>query len=504
MIIAQYEDVVLREFEVEDVPRKVEWINNPVNNKFLHYDIPLHIDRTIEWFRKKDNSKRLDCVIEFNTVPVGLIGLLQIDRENSKAEYYITIGEHSFKRKGIATKATRAILDYAFKKLELHKVYLTVDARNEYAIRLYEKVGFMQEGYFVDDLFHPINSEFIDRKRYALINSGGGVKLYYEIKSSSGKKASYKDKSTPIQHLGEMFDNDIYMKRDDMIPFSFGGNKARKARYFFREIDVGDYDTVVTYGSGSSNHCRIIANMASARGMGCVIISPEETVKETFNLTLMNFLGAQIKMCPVSEVHTVIECTLDNLRNSGCKPYFIPGGGHGNHGTAAYVECYDEIVEYEVATGLKFDYIFFASGTGTTQAGLVCGKLLRHDRRNIVGISIARSNSYGRRVVIDSVTEYLSQKNLIEKGVFTPEEIDRAVEFCDEYILSGYGDYDKDIDRTLEMMITKYGIPLDTTYTGKAFCGMQKYLAQRKIMDKRILFIHTGGTPLFFEYLRKK
>lgn len=176
MLITKYMDVVLREFEETDIPRKVDWINNPANNQFLHYDLPLQIDRTTEWFRRKDNSKRLDCIIEFNGTPVGLIGLLQIDKINRKAEYYITIGETDFKQKGIATKATKAIIDYAFTELTLHKVYLTVDARNTHAIRLYEKIGFKQEGYFVDDLFNAGNSEFIDRARYAFLNNvhGGG------------------------------------------------------------------------------------------------------------------------------------------------------------------------------------------------------------------------------------------------------------------------------------------------------------------------------------------
>ena len=56
----------------------------------------------------------------------------------------------------------------------------------------------------------------------------------------------------------------------------FGGNKARKAVNFFKEIDNGDFDTVVTYGSSSSNHCRVISNMATVRNIPCYIISPEE------------------------------------------------------------------------------------------------------------------------------------------------------------------------------------------------------------------------------------
>ena len=43
------------------------------------------------------------------------------------------------------------------------------------------------------------------------------------------------------------------------------------------------------------------------------------------------------------------------------------------------------------------------------------------------------------------------------------------------------------------------GIPLDSTYTGKAFWGMTQYLIDKNIKGKNILFIHTGGTPLFFD-----
>jgi D-cysteine desulfhydrase len=50
------------------------------------------------------------------------------------------------------------------------------------------------------------------------------------------------------------------------------------------------------------------------------------------------------------------------------------------------------------------------------------------------------------------------------------------------------------------MVITQHGIPMDSTYTGKAFAGMADYLKRFSIVEKNILFIHTGGTPLFFDY----
>ena len=299
---------------------------------------------------------------------------------------------------------------------------------------------------------------------------------------------------TIIQDLGEYQGNRLWMKREDLLPSSFGGDKARKARLFFREIDKGDYDCVVTYGSGSSNHCRVVANECCRRGLGCFVISPLEASEPTFNSQMAELFGAQITTVPVSQVHDTIEGKLGELRAAGRKPFFIEGGGHGNIGTEAYVQCYREIKEQEEKLGVHFDEIFFASGTGTTQAGLVCGQILHGDKRKIVGISIARKNPRGRDVVLDSIRSYLGDKAM-------EDEIQEKTVFIDDYT-SGYGQQDVMVKYTMETILKTYGIPLDATYTGKAFMGMTEYI--KRIEGKNVLFIHTGGTPLFFDALRRK
>ncbi len=160
--------VCLREFNESDIENKVRWINNADNNRFLHYDIPIEYNKTLIWYNNKDNSKRKDLIIEFNGRPVGLIGLLNIDIHNRKAEFYISMGETEYKNKGIATKACIKLIEYAFSILNLHKLYLNTDSKNIIAHKLFEKVGFVREGYFIDDMIH--HGKYIDRIRYALIN----------------------------------------------------------------------------------------------------------------------------------------------------------------------------------------------------------------------------------------------------------------------------------------------------------------------------------------------
>lgn len=306
-----------------------------------------------------------------------------------------------------------------------------------------------------------------------------------------------KFEKTPIVRLKEKINkNNVFIKRDDLFPVSFGGNKARKAVLFFEDIEKTGSDCIVTYGSSSSNHCRVIANIAASKGIPCHIVSPIESNKITSNSKLVKLFGASVIVCPVSEVSKTINNKLQELKESGYKPYFIQGGGHGNLGTQAYVIVYEEIIEFEKEYGIYFDYIFLTSGTGTTQAGLICGKLIHGDQRKIIGISNARKNPYGGQVVLESVNHYLKGLGLNSIDICD-------IEFIDDFVLEGYGSYNQQVLETIKEVLLNDGIPMDTTYTGKAFWGMKEYLKKNNITGKDILFIHTGGTPLFFDDLGK-
>lgn len=353
---------------------------------------------------------------------------------------------------------------------------------------------------------------------------------------------------TPIVRLsGDYSDNEIWIKREDLIPFSFGGNKARKAAYFYREIQKEQPDVIMTYGSNSSNHCRIIANLAASLGTSCHIISSGEEEhgtngRELFNRVLVKDFGASVETVPVEQVHDTIERRLQEYREQGRRPYFIQGGGHGNAGTQSYVDAFREIVRQEEEAGIRFNEIFHATGTGSTQAGLVCGKELEErsvkhsgfgcsgekwekagsseDRESgpeeekasgkdsgereynrIVGISIARPCPRGREVVRESILDYYRELSEKHPGAAVPEFREEDLVFADEYRLGGYGKAAPEEEDCIRRVMRKEGIPMDTTYVGKAFFGMLQYLRDHGIRNERILFLHTGGTPLFFDKL---
>lgn len=107
-----------------------------------------------ELYRKHihDNSERRFIVQDAEQVRVGLVELVEIDHLHRRAEFLIMIAPE-FQGRGFARQATRLAISYAFRVLNLYKLYLLVDVDNERAIRIYEECGFKREGVLVDEYF---------------------------------------------------------------------------------------------------------------------------------------------------------------------------------------------------------------------------------------------------------------------------------------------------------------------------------------------------------------
>lgn len=479
--------VSIRKFNFKDISNKIKWINDPINNKYLHYDLPLEQTQTENWYEKnKDNSNRFDGVIEVNNQSIGIIGLVNIDHNKKQGEYYITIGERDFEGKGVAYKASLELLNYAFEELNLRKVYLFTEQENIGMQKLANRLGMLQESLILNHSRR--NNQFYNAYYYSILNEDflKGIKFPREILSD-------------IEFLDvDANNNQFFMKRDDLIPFSFGGNKARKAKYFFEEIINGEYQVVITYGSKFSNHCRVISNMCAKYGLKCIIISPYGSEETNFNRDLIELANAEIIECEVSEVSDTIDeqLSIENIKTDN-KAYFIPGGGHGNLGAQAYVDAYHEIEIWSRKKNIIFDYIFLASGTGTTQAGLIIGNMIHENNTEIIGISVARNQKYGTNVIRKSINKYIREQEIDLKLLNPP------IQFYDNFIEHKYNATTQQITNAVYESYKKYGIALSKTYTGKAFVGMKNYISTQNLKNKKILFLNTGGVPLFFNDIKE-
>ena len=90
---------------------------------------------------------------------------------------------------------------------------------------------------------------------------------------------------TPIIKIEDDF-NDLYIKRDDLLPFSFGGNKVRIALEFLDDMRNQDRDCIIGYGNARAYLSRALANLCYQQNIPCHIISPADedgTRIDTFN-----------------------------------------------------------------------------------------------------------------------------------------------------------------------------------------------------------------------------
>ncbi len=141
--------VSIRLLEEEDAKMSYLWRRDPEIWKYTGskptQEITYEIEK--EWIKKvlnrKDEIRFAICVGSKNEY-VGNVQLTNITKTD--AEFHIFVGNKDFHNKGIGTKATNLILNYAAKVLKLEMVYLIVNKNNIAAIKSYEKCGFYEIG----------------------------------------------------------------------------------------------------------------------------------------------------------------------------------------------------------------------------------------------------------------------------------------------------------------------------------------------------------------------
>ena len=286
--------------------------------------------------------------------------------------------------------------------------------------------------------------------------------------------------------------NQYFFKREDLLPFSFGGNKARIGLEYLRDLRNKGCNHMVAYGNARSNLCRVLSNLCASEGLPITILSPADDDgqrRKTFNEQLCRRFGARVVPCLKTGVAQSVDAVMAEIRASGQKPYYIYGDryGRGNEAipTAAYVPVYEEIRSQG-----EWEVIALACGTGMTQAGLLCGQKLHGGSERIVGLSIARDAQNARSHIAAYANAWLRDETMDES----------RIEVCDQWT-QRYGVYDETVESTMRRMMAQHGIPLDGTYTGKAYAALLRLAEAEGWQGKRVLFLHTGGTPLFFDSL---
>lgn len=140
---------MIRELEMVDAQPMFETLNDKNVNQYMNIGSSTITLNDCKNFilNSRDKSKNIHFAITDNNLWVGTISLKNIDNVVGQAEYAI-ITSSKIHGKGIAFVATMELLDFAFSKMKLNRIYLNVLTDNERANHFYIKCGFKLEGTF--------------------------------------------------------------------------------------------------------------------------------------------------------------------------------------------------------------------------------------------------------------------------------------------------------------------------------------------------------------------
>lgn len=136
-------NIFIRPLRIEDAYTSVHWRNDPEVFKYTgnKYDHEITIKSELNWISKViQNVNEYRCAIIADGEYVGNIYLTNI--KEKQAEYHIFLGNKEYWGKGVASNASRLIIEYGFKELGLSRINLNVDPENHSAISLYKHLGF--------------------------------------------------------------------------------------------------------------------------------------------------------------------------------------------------------------------------------------------------------------------------------------------------------------------------------------------------------------------------
>jgi len=318
----------------------------------------------------------------------------------------------------------------------------------------------------------------------------------------------YTEGQTPIEYLprfsAAVGGPNIYIKRDDLLGLTSGGNKTRKLEFLVADALAQGADTLITCGAVQSNHCRLTLAAAVKEGLKCRLVL-EERVPGSYNHEasgnnfLFNLLGVE-KITVVPGGSNMMEAmgqVAEALAAEGRKGYIIPGGGSNAIGATGYVACAQEIQDQLFEKNIRIDRIVVASGSAGTHAGLLTGIYGCNMNIPIVGVGVSRDPEDQEPLVYE-----LAVKTAERLGV--KQEIPReAVVTFGDYWRPKYSVPNKKMVEAVNMTAKTEGILLDPVYTGKAMAGLIG-LSRNGYFKKgeNILFVHTGGSPGLYAYIQ--
>ena len=185
----------------------------------------------------------------------------------------------------------------------------------------------------------------------------------------------------------------------------------------------------------------------------------------------------------------------DRFRESGRRPYTIPGGGSNPTGALGYVNAALELINQANEMGLRIDHVVHATGSTGTQAGILVGLVGINSGVPVLGISVRAAKAVQEENVF-----HLASTTAERVGC--PGVVNRSdVVANSDYVGEGYGIPNEGTIEAIRIAARLEGILLDPVYSGKGMAGLIDLVRVGYFKrGQNVVFLHTGGSVGLFGY----
>ena len=290
---------------------------------------------------------------------------------------------------------------------------------------------------------------------------------------------------------------EVWVKREDLIPIAFGGNKLRNLEFLVGAALADGADCLVTSGRRWSNHARLTAAAGARAGLEVhLVLSGPQTDPPNPGVRLAEILGATVHLATTAERaerESLVERVASELRAVGRHPAVIGVGGSGVVGAVGQVLAGIELATQAAALGSAPDDLVVPAATGGTHAGLLVGLRTAGAATTVHGIAVTPPDEL--RPKIAALVAGLAALD----GLATVPDVE--IRLDDDQLGAGYGRPTEAADEATHLLARTEGILVDPIYTAKALAGLVARVRSGAFDGRRVVFWHAGGTPGLFEPL---
>ena len=282
----------------------------------------------------------------------------------------------------------------------------------------------------------------------------------------------------------------LYVKRDDLIGYSWGGNKIRTIEFLLGAALQQRADAVVLCGGVTSNFAALMAAACAQHGLALHQVSygnAPRRVPAAMSVgvrcgTTYHFTASEDR----SSTEAMAETIAARLLREGQRPYLLPRGGATPVGALGYAHAATELAEQLRSLGLRTATVVLPVGSGGTLAGLVVGwsqgeGATTEIQIELVGVSVSRP-AQEMSATVHRIATACPLRSRTPSSSMCWRIVDGRG--------AGFGEVDSTDRQLIHQIERETCFLVDATYNAKALRWMRESASG---LRGNVVYWHTGG-----------